>query len=144
MPRDVSPAVSLRFDVQIDGVDLGLFTELEGLEAEYEVEEYIEGGQNGFVHMLPVRRKYQNIKLTRAIDNQSGRLAAWFSSFGPTGGGSRTQGSVKAINANSETVATWTFNDAWPVKYSGPALKSTSDEVSTETLELAHHGFTQE
>lgn len=144
MPRDVSPALSLRFDVQIDGVDLGLFTELEGLEAEYEVEEYVEGGQNDFVHILPVRRKYQNLKLTRAIDNQSGRLASWFSTFGPTGGGSRTQGSVKAINANSETVATWTIKDVWPVKYSGPSLSSSSDEVATETLELAHHGFTQE
>ena len=74
MPRDTSPALSLRFDVQIDGVDLGTFTQIEGIEAEYEIEEYLEGGQNDFVHRLPIRRRYQNLRLTRAIGGRPPEL----------------------------------------------------------------------
>lgn len=41
------------------------FVSGEGLTAEYEVEECREGGNAGFVHRLPVRVKYTNVKLTR-------------------------------------------------------------------------------
>ena len=144
MPTDVSPALSLRFDVTVDGVEIGSFSEVDGLQAEYEVEEYIEGGQNDYVHRLRGRMKYTNIRLKRAVNGDSGDLAGWFTSFGPSGSGDRTTGSIKAINGNSDVVATWSLRDVWPVKYSGPALGSSKSEVALETLELAHHGFSQE
>ena len=63
------PALGLRFTVVIDGHGtLGNWTKCEGLTVEYDVHEYAEGGLNGYVHRLPGRAKYQNIKLTRPID----------------------------------------------------------------------------
>ena len=35
----------------------------------------------------------------------------------------------------------WAFTDAFPVKWTGPALNAGSNDVATETLEIAHHGF---
>ena len=69
------PAIGLRFEVTVDGIDIGSFTGCEGLGAEYEVFEYQEGGENGYVHRIPGRLKYTPVKLTRPLDTRS-RMAA--------------------------------------------------------------------
>ena len=55
-----------RFKVTVDGIDIGSFTSLDGLSAEYTVMPYSEGGENRFEHQLPGPLKYSTIKLTRA------------------------------------------------------------------------------
>ena len=40
-----------------------------------------EGGNNDFVHQLPVRFKYTNIKLTRPLDKNTENVAQWFASM---------------------------------------------------------------
>ena len=35
----------------------------------------------------------------------------------------------------------WHLRDAWPVKFEGPTLNATGNEVAIETLELAHEGL---
>ncbi len=68
----------LRFKVTLDDhTDLGSWTKCEGLSVEYDVQEIKEGGQNDYVHRLPGRAKYQNIKLTRPIDKDTGKVAVW-------------------------------------------------------------------
>jgi phage tail-like protein len=145
MPQEdqYSPGLALRFTVEVDGQTLGNFTKVEGLEVEYEVEEYVEGGLNDYVHRLPGRRKFQNIRLTRPLDKDSGKIAAWLSEFAPTATGSPTTAKIEALNANSKVVATWDLADVWPVKYSGPSFAVETSDVASETLELAHHGFVQ-
>ena len=135
------PANSLRFDVRIDGMTIGPFTGIDGLAAEYEVKAYEEGGQNGFVHQLPGRLKYTNVKLTRPVDNCSKDLAAWFSTLQRGQGTKRHTAAVVAFNDNREVVAEWNLAGVYPVRYSGPSFSSDSSKVATETLELAHTGF---
>src|ERR1700674_1951862 len=75
---ELPPAQTLRFRVLIDGdKDLGSWSKCDGLSVEYEVKEYMEGGENRFVHRIPGRIKYQNIKLTRVINADSSKVAAW-------------------------------------------------------------------
>jgi phage tail-like protein len=38
-------------------------------------------------------------------------------------------------------MVTWQFANAFPVKWTGPTLQTTSNTVAVETLELAHDGF---
>ncbi len=135
------PANSLRFNVVVDGLDIGSFTGIEGLSAEYEVKQYAEGGENGFVHQLPGRLKWTNIKLTRAVDVQSKGLSAWFGLLAKGVGGRRHTATVVAFNDNSEPVAEWTFVDVWPVRYNGPGFSTESGKVATETFEFAHSGL---
>lgn len=138
---DPDPALAIRFDVQIDGVELGTFTACDGLAAQYEVYEYEEGGNNLFVHRLPGRLKYDNVKLVRAVDKDSGQLASWFTSLSRCV--ERTTAKITAYDGNRSAIATWSLEGVWPVKYSGPSLASDGSTVATETLELAHHGFSQ-
>ena len=39
-------------------------------------------------------------------------------------------------------VASWGCSASIPVRWTGPSLNLDSPKVATETLELAHHGFT--
>src|SRR4029434_3762935 len=105
MPDD--PADSLRFDVEIDGIDLGAFTAIEGLEANYEIKTYDEGGENGFQHKLLRGVRYQNVKVTRPIDATTVTLAAWFSSFQREGKGEATKAVVRALYGKDQPIATW-------------------------------------
>jgi len=133
------PAIGSRFEVKIDGVDIGSFTGCEGLGAEYEVFEYQEGGQNAFVHRLPGRLKYSTVRLTRPVDEGSGRLAAWFSSFQQSV--KRQTASITAYDAQGNRIAQWNLVDLYPARWSGPGFSSEGNAVVKETLELAHNGF---
>jgi phage tail-like protein len=135
------PATGIRFEVRIDGVDIGAFTGCEGLGAEYEIFEYQEGGQNAYVHRLPGRLKYSTVRLTRPIDESSGRLAAWFSSFRDSV--QRHTASITAFDPQHNQIAQWTLADLYPARWIGPGFSTDGNAVVKETLELAHNGFLQ-
>ena len=135
----VDPAVALRFDVRVDGLSLGSFTRCEGLQAEYDVVEWKEGGQNAYVHRIPGRLKYQLVKLTRPLDASSAAVAAWFSSLQATV--QRQTGQITAYGPTHEAVVTWNLTGVYPVRWSGPTLATDGSTIATETLELSHDGF---
>lgn len=133
------PALTYRFDVTIDGVAIGVFTACEGLTAEYDVYPYEEGGQNGYVHQIPGRLKFQPIKLSRPLDPESGVLAAWFSSLRATV--KRGTACITAYDGNGKVVAKWNLIGVFPYKWTGPSLDSGGSEAAKESLELWHNGF---
>ena len=47
------PYMSFNFFVEIEGLIVGAFTEVSGLQVETQVHDYQEGGQNEYVHRLP-------------------------------------------------------------------------------------------
>lgn len=133
------PALSLAFAVVIDGVKLGRFTGVSGLQGEYEVLEWKEGGNNDYTQRMPGRRSFTNVKLTRALDVDSGALASWFSGFGD--GRRRGTAAITAYDGNGAKVAAWTLTGVWPVRYTGPTLSSMGTTAAIETVEIAHNGF---
>jgi phage tail-like protein len=132
-------AVTVYFEVHVDGHDLGAFTGCDGLGVEVVVEQREEGGMNGFVHQLPGRIKYTNVKLTRPVNSDTVKIASWFASM--NGAVKRTQAEIIAKNHDANPVFTWTLAGVIPVRWTGPSLSVDSPKVATETLELAHHGF---
>jgi len=46
--------------------------------------------------------------------------------------------------SEGEPVATYTFHGAWPVKWELSELDAGKNEVTTETIEIAHEGFEME
>ena len=49
---------------------------------------------------------------------------------------------ISAMTAERKVVASWGLLGVIPVQWTGPGLNLDSPKVATETLELAHHGFT--
>jgi phage tail-like protein len=136
-----APGLALSFDVQIDGVPVATFTGCSGLNAHYEAFEWKEGGDNGTVARLPGRLSYDNVRLTRAVDPDSGKLAAWFSQ--QRSKPARRTAVIKLYDGNRSMVTSWTLEGAWPLSYTGPTLTAgpDGDLVAVECLELAHQGF---
>jgi phage tail-like protein len=135
-------AVTVYFDVRVDGHDLGAFTACDGLGCEVVVEQREEGGMNDFVHQLPGRIKYTNVKLTRPVNADTAKIARWFASMNGTV--RRTDAEIIAKNTDLIPVHRWTLTGVIPVRWQGPSLSVESPKVATETLELAHHGFLTE
>jgi phage tail-like protein len=132
-------ALGLRFHVRIDGQDFGNWEKCEGLSVEYDMHEHSEGGQNTFVHRIPGRVKYQNIKLTRALDGSSPDVTAWMASVALRLVPGTAEISVR--DGTGDEVASWSFIGIYPVRWSGPNLDIYGNQHATETLELAHQGF---
>ena len=145
MAYDDEIAVTVRFVVQLDDMDLGAFNSCEGLGAEVVIEQREEGGNNGFVWQLPTRIKYPTIKLSRPLTRSTEQVAKWFTAT-MTGGRARsdtarTTGYIQAMTGDGTIVATWGLLDVVPVRWTGPSLNPESPKVATETVEIAHHGF---
>ena len=133
------PAVSVCFKVEIDACKLGTFTACEGIGCEVTIEQREEGGNNDFIHQLPGRIKYSNVKLTRPVNADTAEVAKWFATM--SGTPQRTNARIVAMTADSQEIWRWTLSGVIPVRWQGPSLSVDSAKVATETLELAHHGF---
>jgi phage tail-like protein len=134
------PAVSVCFAVTIDGLKLGTFNSCEGLGVEVVLEQREEGGNNGFIWQIPTRMKFSNIKLSRALCADTDEVMAWLASM--TTGVTPKTANISAMTAERKVVASWGLLGVVPVRWTGPTLNLESPKVATETLELAHHGFT--
>lgn len=140
-PEDAR-ATTLLFDVTIDGIEIGSFTGLDGLSAQYEVKTYAEGGENGFVHQLPGRLSYGTVKLSRPVYMpQNGGLTSWFRDLAGQRGLTRHTASIEALDGNRSAIARWSFTGVWPVKYTGPSFSTDGGKAALETFEFAHDGF---
>jgi len=133
-------AISVYFSLVIDSTDLGMFISCEGLAAEREVMKRPEGGNNSYVHQLPGRTTYPNIKMTRPLDVTSPKIAAWFSHF--TTNPVRSMAQITVLGTDGATkLASYTLIDAFPMRWTGPSMHASNLAVLTETIEIAHHGF---
>jgi len=132
------PVGALRFLVKADDCTIGRFAHCHGLSAEYEIEEYAEGGQNAFVHKLRGRMRYPNLVLSRGITHETG-LMDWY--LKASKAGERGNISVSLLGPDGKPVRQWGFEGAFPVRWEGPVLNARSHTAATETLEIAHRGF---
>jgi phage tail-like protein len=134
-------AVAIAFNVTIDGQNLGWFTQCDGLGCEITVEPREEGGNLGFVHQLPTRIKFSNVKLTRVVnEDDADHVPRWITRLAEQGV-KRTTGHITATTADGRTIASWSLQGVIPVRWTGPSLGVDNNKPATETLELAHHGF---
>ena len=144
MAATTDPAVSVCFVVTLDDIELGAFTGCEGLGAEIVLEQREEGGNNTLVWQLPTRIKYPNIKLTRPLTKDTEQVAKWIAKTvagGRARGAPRKTGSIRAMTLDGTKVAEWSLLSVVPVRWTGPSLNAETAKVATETIEIAHHGF---
>lgn len=140
MLEDVDTAVSVRYHVTLDGTELGAFSTCEGLGCEVVVETREEGGRNDFVWQLPTRLKFSNIKLSRPLGRDTQKVAGLFA--GMVNGYQRAGGTIVAMRADGKEIARWSLREVLPIRWTGPSFNPDQAKVLTETVEIAHHGFT--
>jgi phage tail-like protein len=125
----------------IDNVPVGGFTECTGLEMSLKTEEYNEGGRNSGALRFPTRVSWTNITLKTGM-GRSTVLWDWHYGF-VQGTGQRRDGTIALLNEQRAPMTIWYFRRGLPVKYSGPALNATQNNVAIESIEIAHEGIHQ-
>lgn len=143
---DKQRIMSATFLVEVDGVEIGRFMEVTGLEAEVVVETLEEGGENSYVHKLPGRMSWPNIVLKRGV-TQSDGLFKWLNKssgeqFAAAGNKlTRSTAAITLVGPKGARLRAWEFDGAFPVKWRGPNFAAASSDMAVEELEIAHHGF---
>ena len=130
----------LNFEVKVPAlsVQVGFFTQIQGLSAQLDVLEYPEGGRNDMVHKLPSRIKQGNITLKRGLTTE-GALLAWFQASVVRA--EPTDMSITLYDTQGNPKRSWSFAQAYPVKWTASDFNAGGNEIMTESLEIAHQGL---
>lgn len=136
------PYLSLNFLVEIEGLLVGGFQEVTGLQVETETEDYREGGVNEYVHRLAGPTRYpQNLVLKKGLTDIES-LWSWHQDV-VAGTLTRRNGSIYLLDRAGLPAMWWNFTGAYPVKWSGPELRAEQGAVAVEQVELAHRGISK-
>jgi phage tail-like protein len=123
------------------------FQSLSGLTVEYDTEEYREGGENRFVHKLPVRTKYSDLVLKRGMLVGPGvltgnSLVKWFLDALNERAFTPDDVTVVLLNEKSEQLRAWKIAHAVPRKWTVSDFNAGESSLVIETLELTYRYFT--
>ena len=132
-------ATLLRFAIEIDGSIAATFSECSGLGVTVATQKYEEGGDNGVTLKFQGRVDYTNITLKHGI-TESTDLFEWLLQI-IRGEYARKNISIRVLADDLSEIRSWQFTGAFPVKWTGPSLNTTSSTIAIETLELAHEGL---
>ena len=150
MPDQGYPPAGFYFSLSFEAIRTGAdaaFQEVSGLNAERATETIGQGGQNLYKYQVPGVAKYTNLVLRRGLLMEGSALSAWVRS---TIGSDLTdpivpkQVFLSLLNPDGSPLIVWTFEQAWPVKWSLSDFKAEENVLAIETLELAYTRFQQQ
>jgi phage tail-like protein len=136
------PYLTFNFLVEIEGLLVGGFSEVTGLQVETMIETYREGGLNDHEHKLAGPSRYpSNLVLKHGLTDDD-TLWNWHQDV-TRGIVNRKNGSIILLDSAGDEQWRWNFTEAYPVKWVGPDLRGGASEVAVEALELVHHGLSK-
>lgn len=117
------------------------FQEVAGIAPEMETEAVAEGGENRFVHQLPKAVKHPRLVLKRGIAAIDSPLVTWCREV-LEGGLDQTITTrllqVALLDGEGQPLRSWSFDNAYPVKWDIEAFNATKNEVALEKIELSY------
>ncbi len=146
--NEAYPPVAFYFKLSFDGDSSGVdasFKEVSGITMEMGTEEITEGGNNNYKHRVPTSVKFSNLVLKRGLVPKDSPIIQWCQDT--LGGGLMNAIETKTITVSlldeeATPLNSWSFANAWPVKWSASDLNSMNNEVVIETLEFSYSQFT--
>lgn len=138
---DIVNQSSFRFTVAVEGIYYGAFTEFTLPSLTMETEEIKEGGQNSYSHKLPVRVTVGTATLRHGVSTDFALLNWYMDMLNGDIAAATRQVTVVMYDVAHLPLMTWTFRNAYPVKWAGPSFKTDSTTVAIEELEFVHRGF---
>jgi phage tail-like protein len=150
--REDDPLLAFQFSVELTEDPFGIlgfkipikgfFTEVSGLDVEWETAEYKSTNILGLPHsnFVPMRPVYNTITLKRGVtDSEAFWLWHQLLALGakPL---LKCYVMITMYNRSYQEVAQWSVERAWPSKISGPQLHSESSDFVIEEMTLVHGG----
>lgn len=125
----------------------GGFSEVSGLEANMTPKTVKEGGRNWGEVQLAGPVNFPPVIMKRGVTNL-GDLWTWFDIVNRQGNyGLRYSADINVYHNDSsitEPLLRWHLTNVMPVKFKGPDLSATANQVAVEELHLVHEGLTLE
>jgi len=138
------PAFCFSFSLDGSSVD-GSFQEVSGLKVEWTTDPVKEGGQNGFVHQLPLRTQFSNLILKRGVVRRASPLASWLTTaFEGNFMAQKVQRKtavVMLLDSTSRPLVQWTIDGAWPVSWAYSTMNASESNLLIETIEISCSRF---
>lgn len=143
--QTIWPMPKFHFEVKWDGgAGAGMvsaFQEVSGLDTEAQPIEYRAGNSPVFSTIkMPGLIKSSNVTLKKGIFKSDNKFYAWYSQI-KMNTIARTSVTINLLDEGGAPVMSWKLKNAWPTKITGTDLKSDSNEVAVEAIELAHEGL---
>ena len=132
--RDFDHIGNYNFKVEIEGVTVGAFQEVGGLEVIVEVVEF-QDGDDLRLRKRPGGTSYSNIVLKRGY-TATNELWAWMETVidGPV---ERKAGSIILLDDALNEILRYNFYEGWPCRWKGLVLDGLGTGVAVEELEIA-------
>ena len=138
----LDPYLAVNFLVEIEGLIVGGFSKVEGLDSAIDTQDYVEGGRNDYVHKVLKGTIYSPIVLSHGLTDLD-TLWSWHERV-RRGVIQRKNGTVMLLDTRRLPVMWWNFAGALPVKWAGPSFDASADsQVAIERVELVHRGITK-
>jgi phage tail-like protein len=138
------PPVGFHFRVEFDLPGIAdndfRFREVSGLTMELEEETHNEGGENRFVHKLPVRARYPDLVLKRGLLTDS-VVREWCEQAIRNLEIAPTTVWVTLLSEKHEPLQSYAFINAWPKKWNLSDFNAESSDLVVETLELGYQYY---
>ena len=126
-------------DTKEDDILISLnFSEVSGLGAELQTEDVVCAGENRYVYHLPKPAKTKNLVLKHAFGKHPSDIVKWADDAICKFKFRLYDVIVELLDEKGETIKTWYFAEAYPVKISYSDLNASKNEIIIETLELAY------
>lgn len=140
------PLTAFRFLVEVDGKEVGAFTQFSGIKMEVQTIR-VRGGSDprGVQDYIPVMSSYAPVTLTRGVVGSNEFMDWIFSAAastisGPSGSSLRRTLDVVALDDTGRRGVIWTLKDAMPIGYEVSPMDSFRSEVLTESVTFAFTG----
>ena len=130
----------VNFDLDASGSEIG-FQSVTGLDSTLETESVKEGGENGFTHVIPVRRKYGPLILKRGLIAPSqSNITQWLQdSFALEIVEPIDQMTIVLLDEEGNPLMNWAITNVWPISWKMGELNAEQGGVLIETLELNYN-----
>jgi phage tail-like protein len=124
---------------------MAAFSEVSGLEMSMEIEEHAVGGINDTMLKFPGRVKWNNLVMKRGLlakrdPLDKSDLWTWYESY-LNGVGVRKDGIIVLLDEQRRPKVTWSFRRGLPIRWTGPSLNASQNQVAIESIEISHEGL---
>jgi phage tail-like protein len=123
------------FSLELDNGITGFFSEVSGLAIEVEVVEITDASSDTMTRKRPGTTKYQEISLKRTLSPDKA-FWTWAKSIRDGSPDFRTKGAVVLHDIAGAEIGRWTFENAWPSKWSASDLDVGTDDLMQEEVTL--------
>jgi phage tail-like protein len=136
------PPAAFHFAVSFGGSsEDSSFQEISGLKVRWTTQNVEEGGENRYVHKLPLRTEYSNVILKRGVVVRASPLAEWLTesfsgNFAVRPARAQTV-VILLLNDSNQPILKWSLAQAYPVSWDHSNLASMESNLLIETIELS-------